>query len=266
MNTEWTPDPAQDQSSKRDKDQSRRFDGTQLKPSGFDRVNRDYMAHCFRWGWVKRHLQPYDFVLDIGCGQELPLAAVISQGVGPPIPTLMVACDWNPIKNRPNRPWLKVLDNFDFTSRYQECCDLIPDKTEFPGYERKFDRIVCFEVIEHMHTCDGRRLLEGAKQCLRKDGWFYLSTPVFNGKAAANHIHEYTIEELDGFIREAGFKVVERFGTFSSEKDIKPHLNPQQLADYERLKAFYDGDVVSCFYAPLFPDYSRNNCWLLQHA
>jgi 2-polyprenyl-3-methyl-5-hydroxy-6-metoxy-1,4-benzoquinol methylase len=260
----WTPDPAQDKNSKRDVDQSRRFDTTQLKSTGHGySVHRDYAAHFFRWGFAKRFIEKDSFVLDVGCGQEQPLARSLAHGVGGNIPALMVAVDYNPIKAPFNVKWLTTLDRFDFTTRWQECLDLLP---KVAGWDGKFEVITCFEVIEHMHTCDGRRLLEAFRECMGVNSRLILSTPVFNGRAAANHIHEYTIPELDQFIHDAGLWAEKRYGTFASKNDLMKVLTPEQKADYERLCEFYDGDVAACFYAPMFPDASRNNVWVCRRS
>ena len=56
----------------------RRFDQTQLKGSALGyMVHRDYAAHFFRWGWATRFIKAGARVLDLGCGQEQPLAKVL---------------------------------------------------------------------------------------------------------------------------------------------------------------------------------------------
>jgi hypothetical protein len=57
-----------------------------------------------------------------------------------------------------------------------------------------------------------------------------------------------------------------RHGTFASWNDVKRAAEPAHVALAERLKKFYDGDVVACFLAPLYPDASRNVCWVLDPA
>ena len=215
-------------------------------------------------------------VLDVGCGQDYPLARVLAAAPSGSQPALYVGCDYNKV-NAPDWQWLRILDEFDFTSKYP---DLLretikwraqraavleskgQDNSGVLGKDFRFDYAVNFEVIEHMHTCDGKKLLAAIFQCLKPGGFLFLSTPVFNGKAAANHIHEYTIPELQGFIEDAGFVVDARYGTFASYHEIKTQLSPEQRQSLESLRRFYDGDVAACFFAPMFPDHSRNNAWL----
>jgi hypothetical protein len=108
-------------------------------------------------------------------------------------------------------------------------------------------------------------MLRAFKQHLRPGGTLLLSTPVFDGKAAANHIHEYTVPELRAEVEAAGFYVAERYGTFANARELKKVATPEQLATLEGINRFYSTDVTACFLAPLYPDASRNNVWVLRH-
>lgn len=96
-----------------------------------------------------------------------------------------------------------------------------------------------------------------------------MSTPCYDGvHHAANHIHEYTVDELASMTRKAGFEIERRWGTFMDLRHIPkaPDL-PPGLADavrnvYDELEGYYDRDALSCFFAPLFPDHARNNLWV----
>lgn len=147
------------------------------------------------------------------------------------------------------KTWCQVIPEFDFTSRYREL--------------GTFDYIVNFEVIEHMEVDDGRRLLLAMAACLKDDGTLILSTPVLGRKPAKNHIHEYEIAELAALIDECGLVVVERFGTFASYPDIVKAISNEEREILERVRKFYGDDVTSCFFAPLYPDESRNNVWVI---
>lgn len=257
---DFKPDPPQPTNSKRETEW-RRFDRTQLREGGYGySVHRDYAAHFFRWGFAKKFVEQGMFVLDVGCGQDQPLARVLAAGVAQNIPAVMVGVDYNKIAKPFHVNWLVTLDEFDFTTRYAETLEHLPKS---PKFESLFDLAVCLEVIEHMHTCDGARLLEAIREVIKPSGGrLIISTPVFNGRAAANHIHEYTVPELQAALEAAGWEVERRFGTFASYPELKPALSVAQLEDLQRLREFYDNDVAACFYAPLFPDHSRNNCWV----
>lgn len=243
----------QPQRSKRQREE-RRFDKTQLKAAGHGRtVNRDYAAHFFRWGWVSRQVKQGESILDVGCGQDQPLLYVLAARKQT-VPEVYVGVDLNRITKKSQCQWADIFDEFDFVSNGKQL-----EERYTP-----FDKAVCLEVIEHMAPADGDRLLENFHYLLRPGGVLYLSTPVFDGYRAANHIHEYTIPELQAKVEKAGFKVVKRVGTFASKPDIRPVLKPEERDVYERLEQWFGGDVMATIFASLYPDQSRNNLWVLQ--
>jgi 2-polyprenyl-3-methyl-5-hydroxy-6-metoxy-1,4-benzoquinol methylase len=241
----------------------RRFDRTQLK-SGVDGrvVGRDYAAHFFRWAWVTRQIRPGQALLDVGCGQETPLIYVLMKRVGDQ-PSRYVGVDLNPIPNPPRFKWSTVVDNFSFVDRYQELrAEAGIRSLGFP--EGPFDLATNLEVIEHMQPADGKTLLEGIRFWVKPDGYLYLSTPVFDGKAAVNHVHEYTIPELKRLVESTGWEVEKRWGTFANLNAIRKAARQDELDVLDRLGLYYNGEPLSIFLAPLYPDASRNNLWVLR--
>jgi len=234
----------------------RRFDTTQCKESMYEKyVHRDYFAHCMRWSWVSRLVKAGMSVLDVGCGQDAPMAKVLSRTAFPMDKrSRYVGVDMNKGVKGHGKTWCEIREEFDFTSRYAEL--------------GQFDAVVNLEVIEHMEVEDGKALLRGMRECLAPDGRLYLSTPVFYPSvgAAANHIHEYTIPELKAQIEECGLEVEARRGTFGNYPVIKKALTPEHLAVYEALREFHGDDVMACFMSPLYPDAARNNFWILRRA
>jgi hypothetical protein len=109
--------------------------------------------------------------------------------------------------------------------------------------------------------------------CLKPGGILLLSTPVYDGvRHAANHIHEYTVDELAKAITKAGFIVEERFGTFMDIKHIgKVVTNPPIIEDAIKavkilLSKYFDNDAISNIFGPLYPDHARNNLWVCRKA
>lgn len=256
----------------------RRYDLTQLRAGSHGYyVHRDYASHYFRWGWASRHCKPDTRLLDLGSGQDLALARVLVYHNG--IPESMVAVDLNKLQGHVQPKWLTVYDETNL-------CD--PEvQMQLLEAHGPFNLITSFEVIEHMPPEDGDQLLGAIHRLLSDDGYALISTPVFNGKAAANHIHEYTIPELQEKIERAGFRVVERYGTFASYHDVKRGVEEwaarygsekmlgaqskealaRGLVDfYEGCRAFYSDDVMANFMAPMLPDHSRNNAWKIVRA
>lgn len=268
---------------------ARRFDKTQLRASGHGRtVHRDYASHALRWsfvandiaerttdayatieeyvhpylqkiffryGWVGKEIKQGMKILDVGCGQDQPLLYVLGARIQT-VPELYVGVDLNRIMKKSSVRWARIHDEFDFVNNGQQLIDKYGP----------FDVVVNFEVIEHMGTEDGKVMLAKFFSALKPGGRLYLSTPVFDGQAAANHVHEYTIPELKAAIEEAGFTIANRYGTFASKYDITDAMNKakdiEAIKMYNRLEKWFGGDALSVVMAPLYPDASRNNMWV----
>lgn len=255
----------------------RQFDKTQLRESHHgEMVHRDYLAHSMRWSWAARNSEfgiGGKRVLDVGCGQDLPLWKATGRSMGFR-PELYVGVDLN------------VLPAIPGDSPSVRARTAIYSKTNFtdPAVQNRlirehglFNRITNFEVYEHMTPAHGLELLRGFHRCLTDDGFVILSTPVYNGqKMAANHINEPTVQELQDAFSAAGFTVVKRYGTFASVNDLKPAMRAW-FADrgfdpaafdtlYESLQDYHSNEVLSNFVAPLIPDASRNNVWVARKA
>lgn len=236
----------------------RQFDTTQLHEAHHGKMlHRDYSAHFFRWSFAKRHIEPMTKVLEIGCGQDLPLLTILTSGSPNNRLERYIGCDLNKIKKKPNRSTMdcRILDEFDVISRADE----LPTDNDY---------IVHFEVIEHMQRDLGQKLLETSLKLLRPGGTLLLSTPVFNGKQANNHIHEYEVEELQNAIQAAGFIIEQRFGTFGNTLVLKKAMKADgergaaALRTWGELSQYYDDNALSCIFAPLYPDAARNNLWV----
>jgi cyclopropane fatty-acyl-phospholipid synthase-like methyltransferase len=129
-----------------------------------------------------------------------------------------------------------------------------------------FDVIACFEVIEHMSKEDGQKMLKVFKQLLAPTGTILLSTPVYNGNQARNHIWEYTISELETAFIRAGLTVDRRFGTFMNLNAFKKAATPAERELCDKLREYYDSEVIATIFAPLYPDHARNNLWIVEHG
>jgi len=244
----------------------RDYDTTQLRETGHGKtLHRDYSAHFFRWSFARRFIKPTDDVLEIGCGEDKPLSTILTGGAAAHVKTY-VGVDINKIKPS-NSQRLTFHGEFNFVERWKEL-----QKSKPEG----FDVIVHLEVIEHMKVEHGAKLLKAALACLKPGGVMLMSTPCYDGKRhAANHIHEYTVSELQKATEKAGFKVEQRFGTFMDVKHIKyaraGKVVPQGM-DRETamrvgevaqlLEGYFDSDAISNIFGCLFPDHSRNNLWV----
>lgn len=244
------------------------FDTTQLHEHQHGQIlHRDYSAHFFRWSFAKRLIGKTAHVLDIGCGQDQPLQKILFRNAAP------YAASWTGVdlnKLKPTRhQHSTIFPETDFTSP-------AGFKAVMASRPEGFDVVVHFEIIEHMPVEAGKRLLANCFKALKPGGIMITSTPVYDGvRHAANHIHEYTVPELQTAIEKAKFKIERRFGTFMDIKHIGkvPAMTKDSggfisvPADAvkqvkEALAQYFDNDAISNIFGPLYPDHSRNNLWV----
>lgn len=237
----------------------REYDTTQLRESSHGKsLHRDYSAHFWRWSFAKRMIKRTDRVLEVGCGQDVPLAKILFGGVSNSAESYL-GVDINKLKPS-NSQRIHLLGETNFVDKHKAIL----------AEHGAFDVVVNLEVIEHMSVDNGKKLLKAMCACLRPGGMLIISTPCYDGlRHAANHIHEYTVPELRSAIEKAGFTVVERFGTFMDVKHIGKGANIGSGATNEEIKRvaralsrYYDNDAISCIFAPLHPDDARNNLWV----
>jgi 2-polyprenyl-3-methyl-5-hydroxy-6-metoxy-1,4-benzoquinol methylase len=239
----------------------REYDTTQLRLTGHGRsLHRDYSAHFWRWSFARRWISTKDDVLEIGCGEDKPLSKILTGGAAARVNSY-VGVDLNKIKPSTSQR-LTFYGEFNFTTRWKELLKARPA-------HKGFDVVVHYEVIEHMKVIHGNKLLRACFACLKPGGFMLMSTPCYDGvRHAANHIHEYTIPELQKATEKAGFIIWKRFGTFMDIKHIgKSDLGNEKLNQAvkilrPKLAEYFDNDAISNIFGPLHPDQARNNLWI----
>jgi hypothetical protein len=66
-------------------------------------------------------------------------------------------------------------------------------------------------------------------------------------------------------LNDVGFVIDDVFGTFASISDYKDSLQEWGLeAAFDRLREYYDTNMLSTILAPLFPSKARNALWVLR--
>ena len=236
----------------------RDYDQTQLRESGHGRVlARDYSAHFFRWSFARRFITAKDNVLEVGCGEDKPLSKILTGGAAARV-NHYTGVDLNKLKPSDSQR-LTFHGEFNFVEKYKQ---LLKERPE------GWDVVVNYEVIEHMKVEHGTALLKAMFACTRPGGILLLSTPVYDGvRHAANHIHEYTVPELQKAIEKVGYKVERRFGTFMDVKHIgktdTDRASKAAILEVKKaLSEYFDSDAISNIFGPLYPDHARNNLWV----
>lgn len=226
-------------------------------------LHRDYIAHCFRWSHVIKFLQQqHRFqsarILDLGCGKEVPLLKTMYTSKMAPLS--YTGLDYNQIP---------MTDCIEKAMNKCSEAELISHYDISEDLENKINPeatvVTSFEVFEHMTPGKLLKLLYRMSSSLNEAADIFISTPNFNGSAAANHHNEMTQDFLSELFEAFGFKIIEKYGTFASQKDYMNELRKDGYEDlFNRLSQYYDSNCLAVMFAPLYPDYSRNVMWHLK--
>lgn len=241
-------------------------------------IHRDYIAHCLRWSHVLKRLAERKAyasarLLDVGCGREMPLAKslyssryIVEQYLG---------VDVGPIPD----DTIAHFDSGKFPIRVWERTDVCDLSAEDIG-DGLANWVTCFEVLEHVEPLHMLKMLAKIRELTTDDATIFISTPCWNRKDCAdNHVNEMTYESLGAVFEANGLVVDDVYGTFASIRDYERELLDAKLSTpvdhnygvptrqlFERLRAYYDTNFLSCVFAPLFPAQSRNCLWELRKA
>lgn len=258
-------------------------------------VHRDYISHCVRWSHVikfllQKHVYKNIRVLDIGCGVDAPLARMMLSNRIAPVE--YIGLDYNHsskfnldmFANTTFKPItfgsVDFANNnnvwFDNAKSGELCMNVKGDNGE--DYFGIPNLITCFEVLEHIEPEHVIRVLMRVKYIMEKTkefhGYtptFFMSTPNWNvTDTADNHVNEMKNEALGWLLEECGFAIVEQFGTFASKRDyahlLQSRYGQEVFAVYDRLNDYFDSNLASILFAPLFPREARNCFWKLSIA
>lgn len=227
-------------------------------------LHRDYIAHCFRWTYAVKHFKTNSHlrkqdrnILDIGCGRDVPLFVAMAANQGDF--NHYYGVDLGKIEYPKNREGSKlqrtILEN---TNILDLSTKELPD----------VNAVVSFEVFEHMPARYVSKVINHSIDISSNKAEFIFSTPCWDPKvgAAKNHPNEMTREAFGYLLEECGLEIVKNFGTFASLKDYKHHLTEEELSVFSKMAEYYDVTMLSTMLAPLYPQYSRNNLWVLRKA
>lgn len=248
------------------------YNNTDLDPlKTFERhvFHRDQFAHYLRWSHVLKEAKIGDSVVDFGAGKCNLLEVLYRNRFKP---SKYVALEYKESEMAKAREkYAKLPFPAEFITQ-----DIIKPTINLD--ELQADRVVSFEVAEHVGKQNVPTFLENFKRCGKDSARFYLSTPNYDPEvgAAGNHTYDSgdgrgkAPQELDHFelqemIEDAGFEIVKKFGTFASQKDYKGTLNDWQQKMFEAISEYYDSNLVSNLMAPVVePELARNTLWVLK--
>ena len=227
-------------------------------------IHRDFIAHCFRWSHVVKQLMAgHAFkdahIIDVGCGRDQPLPRLLYSN-------RMTGFDYSGIDINSLLPH-EALVTAHTNGKMRVALHSETDASVLPLSKLKWGfgtHLVCFECLEHIQPFIAYRMLQNWKELLADGAQLFVSTPVFNGSAAANHINEMGWQSLGSAFEHHGYTVENFYGTFASKSDLMQVMTDDDRRRYEQLSKYYDSNVLSTIFAPLYPTASRNILWSLR--
>lgn len=235
------------------------YNKTQLYPEiAFKKhvFHRDMFAHYLRWTHVLKIAKIGMKVLDFGCGSG-NLLEVLWRNMYKCERYLGLDIRPQSIKNTQEK--FKQVSWAEFKS-----VDLCGEMDKLGDW----DMITCFEVIEHIGKQNVDKFLQNIKKQMGEKTVLLLSTPNYNEKvgAAKNHmidgeVGELSYDELGEALTGNGLYVEKTYGTFASQKDYKDKMSLAEQEVFSNLSQYYDNNILSVLFAPLFPVQSRNVLW-----
>jgi len=257
----------------RQKLDKKNYNTTDLNPErSFERhvFHRDQFAHYLRWSHIIKELKKGETVCDFGCGSGNLLEVIYRN------------CLFRKNKDEvTNYIGIDIRDKFKEKLKELDWAKFIVEDLVNPQNNTDFksikaDRVVSFEVLEHVGKQNADKFMKNFLDCGKPDALFYISTPNYDEKvgAANNHtydsgdgrgiaIQEFSYNELKELFSKHAV-IVDTFGTFASVRDYKPFMNEWQKNMFDELKKYHMPCLVANLMAPFFPEQSRNTLWKLK--
>lgn len=243
----------------------KRYNKTQLNPDAtLERhiFHRDQFAHVLRWFYVAklmRSIRGKLTVLDFGCGNANLLKLLYHNRCAP---SEYLGLDIR--KQTIDKLKEEWKEKSFITFMHIDLCH------EHLFALKMYDIIVCFEVVEHIGKQNIDVFLKNIIKYCHNDSIILLSTPNYNDDAGAanNHIidgeiGEWKHDDLQAIL-EKYFIIDKKIGTFASMKDYKNLMLCHQHIMFDELSQYYDSNMMSIIFAPMFPKQARNCLWVMR--
>jgi SAM-dependent methyltransferase len=252
------------------------YNNTDLNPlDTFEKhiFHRDQFAHYLRWTHILKEAKIGETIVDFGAG-KCNLLEVLYRNRFKPAKYIALEYKQSEMDKAKER-YSKLPFEAEFIQQ-----DIIIPTLDFTKFNA--DRVVSFEVAEHVGTQNvidaPYTFLKNFMACGSENATYYLSTPNFDARigAAGNHTYdsgdglgkraqELDHDKLQMAIENSGFEIINKFGTFASQKDYKDTLNSWQLEMFNALSKYYDSNLLSNFMAPVINAKNARNClWVLK--
>jgi SAM-dependent methyltransferase len=122
-----------------------------------------------------------------------------------------------------------------------------------------FDLVVNFEMIKYLPIDQGAALLAESRRVVKDDGALYLSTTDYaelKHQGLETYMRALSPDQVAKMIEDAGFKVVERFGSQVRFAKLAKLLNEDQRRLANALLRVHPPELVAAILGPLFPQHA----------
>ena len=122
-----------------------------------------------------------------------------------------------------------------------------------------FDLVVNFEMIKYLPIDQGAALLAESRRVVKDDGALYLSTTDYaelKHQGLENFMRSLSPDQVAKMVEDAGFNVVERFGSQVRFAKLAKLLNEDQRRLANALLRVHPPELVAAILGPLFPQHA----------
>ena len=246
--------------------------------TGYDKgwVNHnDIVAHVNRYGFVLKHLttgrcKDSSSILDVGCG-HLQLPFFLWRNRCPSAGRSYWGFELN-MRSK----WVPSEDEHWQVPMSLARLDILDsDPSQCEGWPGQFDVVVNFEVFEHVPVARQQHLVNRLFSWTKPGGYCFFSTPNagVSDSTAENHIDPVTGESRERtygdkmeIVRQAGFEVLETYGTFCGVTRLPDEVRERFKTDpiLAKAKEFLLHSQFTTMVSCAYPEQSNNALFFMR--
>jgi len=236
-----------------------------------DYGHRDYLSSWLKYSAVVKFIRTQKYwrgkgrepwILDVACGKLAPLAKPLAmkQNVRAEDVGYYLGVDFGPIST----PWLAPGSTFPAEFIERTDFSTVDWGREYYG---RFQIINYMEAAEHCEPDCCFKILQNIYRYMSDDARAFISTPIYNGKAALNHVNEMSYFGFETLMELAGLEVEKVRGSFCSRTDYINHMNDHCAWVYNSLVDHLEPEGLSVIMGMLIePHLARNALWRMTKA
>lgn len=147
------------------------------------------------------------------------------------------------------------------------------DPAQCQNWPGQFDIVNCLETFEHIPREFGPEFMSKLFNWTKPGGTCFFSTPNagVSDSTAENHIgpdgvsREWTYADKIKLVQEAGFQIVDTYGTFCGTTRLPEEVQQKLKTDpeWQKIKKFLSHALLTCVISVPYPEHSNNSLFHL---